>query len=104
MELQEEINTVVAVIMLTIVILSAGFGGYYVINDDNLEQKEEYTNDKCFQRIIRYDRFIDYKENIVTNGYFYNTTWEETNCGDFEQDKYETLDVLVALGEGEKNG
>ena len=62
-----------------------------------------YESEKCFQRIIRYDRYIDYEHNIVTAGYFYNTTWEEVSCGEFEQDKYETTFINKA-NNGEKDG
>ena len=66
----------------------------------DIAQREIESDVFCFQRIVRYDRYIDYESNIFTQGYFYNTTWEEANCGEFEQYKYETRDVLVAKSVG----
>lgn len=42
---------------------------------------------KCFQRILRHDRFIDIEENIIIHSSFYNTTWNEISCGKYDDYK-----------------
>ncbi len=76
--------------------------------DDNTKeaiQSIEYPivdteTERCFQRIVRYDRYIDFDDNLFINGYFYNTTWQETKCGEFDQIKYETKYALTGENDG----
>ena len=52
--------------------------------------KENPYEIKCFQRILRHDRFLDVENNIILHSSFYNTTWHETECEKY--DDYELME------------
>ncbi len=105
-------------IIFAAIVIALFFGGfgYMFGNSNGIDEGWDLGYDECqmaapkpvrlncFERVVRYDRYIDYESNIVTQGYFYNTSWERTQCVEFEQDKYESLglpdyrDVLVGEG------
>ena len=112
-------RTATGYICIALVFISMYIGGAWVLSPQEFTFKIEMDNNtkeavesveypildvnekECFQRIVRYDRYIDYENGIVTSGYFYNTTWQRTECEEFEQSKYESLAVNVSTGETE---
>lgn len=85
-------STIIFAVICTFVVLSL-LAVISLLNADIVDLKIRlnlsHEDTKCFQRIIRHDRIFDYKNNIFLGGQFYNTSWQETACGPFNQHIYE---------------
>lgn len=89
-----KISTVLIISLVVCLIMSVYFydRGYKQCDADNeMIYKTNYQT-KCFQRILGWDRTWDIENNFISGSYW-NTTWHETICGEY--DNYKLMDYKL---------
>lgn len=54
------------------------------IGFENIGEKEIIFSDRCFQRVIQRNNYIDYNENQIRQYYDSNTTWHQVECSRYD--------------------